>query len=106
MICHACGAESNASNAYCPACGAALGQPGGAVTRLDGAVTRLPAHKPESHPGAPAGSAPATAPPLRPVMDPRVAVTIGSSPTGGAADAAPPHDSATFKPGHAFGPRY
>ncbi len=39
-------------------------------------------------------------------MDPRVAVTIGSSPTGGAADAAPPHDSATFKPGHAFGPRY
>jgi serine/threonine protein kinase/tetratricopeptide (TPR) repeat protein len=109
MICHACGAESGASNSHCPACGAVLGQGRGAPTRLDGAVTRLPAHKPESHPGAPGGTAPETRPPFRPREDPRAAVTFGSRPTGGVADAdlpPPSPDSTIFKPGHAFGSRY
>ncbi len=106
MICHACGAESSASTVHCPNCGAALGPGGAAVTRLNGAVTRVSAVDPASSAVAPAGNGAATSPPLRPFEDPRFAVTIGSSPTGGVVDAVLPSDSATFTPGHAFGPRY
>ena len=103
MICHACGAETSATDDHCPVCGVAV-ETGAA------AVTRLPAIEPGSSPLDTAAAGPATRPPLRPPEGSGVAaVTFGQSPTGGVADAASPTsppDSTTFKPGHAFGPRY